>query len=136
MGVVLLVGLCGCHSGSSKLGAGVDVNACDGVTILNGLPEPDLTNKAAILDYSAGALRVLSRIDSDLKVHTKSDTKIAVPSTIVTALQAEKTAYTTLQRQVTATTTVAALHGVVQGFTNSTAFAGADSTVELWAGNE
>lgn len=129
--------MAGCHAGgSAALGAGEPVNLCDGVTALNGLPEPAVTSHQAILSYTGGALRVIARIDTGRSVHTISDTTISVPATIVGALAAEKAAYQALRSRVESATTAPMLHAAVQAFTDSPAFAGADSTVELWAGNE
>jgi hypothetical protein len=140
VGIAFLVGtaaLSGCNAGgSSALGAGEPIDACGGVDALNALPEPDIANRHAIITYAAGALRVLDRIDTDRSVHTISDTKVPVPATVVTALKAETAAYQRLRAQVTAATTATKLHSVIQGFATSAAFAGADSTVELWAGNQ
>ena len=63
VGLVLLGAASACHTGSTKLGAGDTVNLCDGVEILNGLPEPDIADRQAILDYTAAALRVVDRIE-------------------------------------------------------------------------
>ena len=136
VGLVLLGAASACHTGSTKLGAGDTVNLCDGVEILNGLPEPDIADRQAILDYTAAALRVVDRIDTGRDVQSLSDQKIAVPGTISSALKAERTAYQALQKQLAKATTAPELHDVVQGFATSSAFAAADSTVELWTGNE
>jgi hypothetical protein len=129
--------LSGCDAGGpSTLGAGDPVNACDGVTELNALPEPDISDRQAILDYVAGALRVIDRIDPERSVKTLSQESADVPDTVVGALKTAKTSYQRLRTDVTAATTAAKLHAAVQKFTTSAEFAGADSTVELWAGNE
>lgn len=132
-----VIGTGGCHAGgASKLGAGDPVDLCDGIVVLNALPEPDITDRQAVLDYVAGALRVLDRIDTDRSVHTLSDTKVSLPVSVVTALSNEVKAYQSLRAEVDAATSPAKLHDAVQGFTTSAGFAGADSTVELWTGNE
>jgi hypothetical protein len=133
LGTTVLVAT-GCHVGPhAKAGAGESTDICTAIDSYNALPEPVLTDRAAVTGYVAGVQRALKRIDPKAHFAAIDGTKKSAPPQILTTLVAERAAYDAEAKVLAAAHTAAALHTAVQAFGTSTGLSSADTTLELWA---
>lgn len=57
-----------CSRSGERLGAGSDVDLCDGWELIDRLDEPDLADRGATLRWAEGVQRIVERIDLRMEV--------------------------------------------------------------------
>lgn len=87
LALVPLLVAAGCARAKPELGTGPDVGFCDGWAELDALPEPPLADRGEVMRWTQGALRVLDRIDTRVKVTIDRRSR-PLPAQVVTELKA------------------------------------------------
>ncbi|MGI8792955.1 MAG: hypothetical protein ACR2H3_07250 [Acidimicrobiales bacterium] len=85
----------GCARSGTKLGGGEDVDVCRGWGELDGLEEPIVDDRDAMLAWGEGSIRILDRIDTRFKVDKKP-----VPKTVDAKIETAETALRKFVEQV------------------------------------
>lgn len=94
--------LVACGDPSRPLGAGPDVDVCDGIRVFDELPEPSPEDARAVDRWIAAALRVLDRVDPKERVTDVNDKERVPPDDIIEAYTAIEASVRSLRARVDA----------------------------------